>query len=85
MKVLWHHHDLKNLQNRMSCCAASYSFVQRVNIQRDWVRIKTEVEHSMKELDEVCKVSVDAIQNQTKARHEPLLGSSRCFGSPPLR
>ena len=73
MKVLWHHHDLKNLQNRMSCCAASYSFAQRVAIQRDWLTIKTEVEHSMKELDEVCKAK--------DPRHEPLLGSNRCFGS----
>ena len=75
MKVLWHHHDLKNLQNRMTCCASSYSFAQRVNIQRDWLTIKADVEHSMKELDEVCKAKISE-----DPRHEPLLGSERCFG-----
>ena len=88
MKVLWHHHDLKNLQNRMSCCAASYSFAQRVAIQRDWLTIKTEVEHSMKELDEVCKVSVlaqHAIQNQKGSGSEQVLGSERRIWEAPLK
>ena len=85
MKVLWHHHDLKNLQNRMTCCAASYSFVQRVNIQRDWVRIKAEVEHSMKELDEVCKAKVDAIQNQKGSGSEQVFCSERRIWEAPLK
>ena len=70
MKVLWHHADLKNLQNA---------------IHRDWVRIKAEVEHSLKELDEDCRAQVDAIQHKKGSGSEQVFCSERRIWEAPLK
>jgi hypothetical protein len=85
MKVLWHHADLKNLQNAMTCCASHYSFVKRVAIHRDWVRIKSEVEHSLRELDEDCRAQVDAIQHKKGSGSEQVFCSERRIWEAPLK
>jgi hypothetical protein len=73
MKVLWHHADLKNLQNLMTCCT---SFKHLVQVQQDWLHIKKEVDHSIKEL--VYKLSIDALSHQAKTGDKFILGSDRC-------
>ena len=69
----WHHGDVQNLQNKMSCCAFSYTFQQRVSIQRDWIKIKAEVDSSLKQLDEIGRASIDAVQLKEGSRTKSVL------------